>query len=70
MAYSVAYSIYRLPFKARKSVFEKLEQITDIAALSKEDREKYDESINVYRTNMVVMDYAVQKGLAKGRAEG
>ena len=37
--------LQRLPFKARKAVFEKLEQIVDIAAMSKEDRMKYDESI-------------------------
>ena len=37
-------TLQRLPFKARKSVFEKLEQIVDIASLSKEERMKYDES--------------------------
>ena len=72
----------RLPFKARKSVFEKLEQIVDIASLSKEDRMKYDESIKVYRDHLAVLDFAKQEGLelgmrqgraegmAKGRAEG
>lgn len=60
----------RLPFKARKAVFEKLEQIVDIAALSKEDRMKYDESIKVYRDNLAVQAYAVQEGMEKGREEG
>jgi hypothetical protein len=38
-------TLKRLPFKARKAVFQKLEKIVDIASLSKEEREKYDESI-------------------------
>ncbi len=56
-----------LPFKARKSVFEKLEQIVDIAALSKEDRMKYDESIKVYRDNEAVLEFALEKGRAEER---
>ena len=67
-------TLQRLPFKARKSVFEKLEQIVDIASLSKEDRMKYDESIKVYRDHLVTLDFAKNQGLeigmAKGRAEG
>ncbi len=74
-------TLKRMPFKARKSVFEKLEKIVDIASLSKEEREKYDESIKVYRDNLAVMAYAKEKerkeaergraeGLEKGRAEG
>ena len=60
-------TLQRLPFKARKSVFEKLEQIVDIAALSKEDRMKYDESIKVYRDNEAVLEFALEKGRAEER---
>ena len=78
-------TLQRLPFKARKSVFEKLEKIVDIAALSKEDRMKYDESIKIYRDHLAVEAYAKEreerrmkeawdgglaKGLEKGLAEG
>ena len=63
-------TLHRLPFKARKAVFEKLEQIVDIAALSKEERQKYDESIKVYRDSMAVLEYAKQDGMAKGMAKG
>lgn len=67
-------TLKRLPFKARKSVFEKLEKIVDIASLSKEERIKYDESIKVYRDNLATIEYAEQKGmkegLEKGRKEG
>ena len=50
-------------------VFQKLEQISDISALSKEDRMKYDESIKVYRDNLVTEAYALEKGRAEGRAD-
>ena len=63
-------TLKRLPFKARKSVFEKLEKIVDIASLSKEEREKYDESIKVYRDNLVTIEYAEQKGKKEGKEEG
>lgn len=54
-----------MTFKARKSVFEKLEQIVDIASLSKEERMKYDESIKVYRDQLATLDFAEQKGRAE-----
>ena len=63
-------TLQRMPFKARKSVFEKLEQIVDIAAMSKEDRIKYDESIKVYRDSQAVMAYREEQGWIKGREEG
>ena len=67
-------TLQRLPFKARNAVFKKLEQIVDIASMSKEDRMKYDESIKVYRDQLVTMEYQWQQGEAsgfiKGKAEG
>ena len=59
-------TLQRLPFKARNAVFQKLEEIVDIASLSKEDRIKYDESIKVYRDNLVTELYAVQQGIQQG----
>ena len=63
---------------AQKSVFKKLEQIVDIASMSKADRIKYDESIKKYRDTLAVMSgqwlegeaKGLQKGLLKGKAEG
>ena len=62
--------LQRMPFKARKSVFEELEKIADISALSKEDQEKYEHIIKVYRDNLVTEQWAIEKGLEKGRKEG
>lgn len=62
-------TLQRLPFKARKAVFKKLEEITDIASLSKEERMKYDESIKVYRDNLVTMAYDIEKGMEIGRKQ-
>lgn len=62
-------TLQRLPFKARKAVFKKLEEITDIASLSKEERMKYDESIKVYRDNLVTRDFDIEEGMEIGRKQ-
>lgn len=71
-----------MPFQARNAVFKKLSEITDIAALSKDEREKYDESLKVMRDYHATLEGAAllgrregleegrAKGLAEGRAEG
>lgn len=63
-------ALNRLPWAAQNSMFERLAQIADISALSKEERLKYDEAIKKYRDTLCVMEGAVQKGLAEGLAEG
>ena len=50
-------------------VIQKLEQISDISALSKEYRMKYDESIKVYRDRLAIMAFERQKGQAEGKLE-
>ena len=62
-------TLQRLPFKARKAVFKKLEEITDIASLSKEERMKYDESIKVYRDNLVTRAAAIEEGKKEANIE-
>ena len=62
-------TLQRLPFKVRNAVFKKLEEIVDIASMSKEERMRYDESIKVYRDQLAVMEFERNKGLAEGRAE-
>ena len=60
----------RLPFKARMAVFKRLEDIVGIAALSKEDRLRYEESVKVHRDNLAVEAYALETGWEKGHEEG
>ena len=48
---------------------KRLEQIADIAAMSKEDRMKYDERIKVYRDRLGIMEFERLKGCAEGLAE-
>ena len=61
-------TLQRLPL-TDCDVFQKLEQISDISALSKEDRMKYDESIKVYRDKLAIMAFERQKGQAEGKLE-
>lgn len=62
-------TLQRLPFKARSVVFQKMEEIVDIASLSKVERMKYGESLKVYRDNLAVRAFAVEEGRDEGRAE-
>lgn len=62
--------LQRMPFKARKSVFEELEKIADISALSKEDQEKYEHIIKVYRDNLATEQWALETGEKKGHEKG
>lgn len=67
-----------MPFQARNAVFKKLSEITDIAALSKDEREKYDESLKVMRDYHATLEGAallgrregLEEGLAEGREKG
>lgn len=63
-------TLKRLPFKARKAVFEKLEEIADVASMSPKERELYDNSVKVYRDYLVTMDAAEKEGIKKGMKEG
>ena len=55
---------------AKNAVFRKLTEISDITALSKEEHEKYDESIKILRDNYATFKFAIKEGHDKGRAEG
>ncbi len=55
-----------MPFKARKAVFEKLEEIADVSTLSPEERHKYEQSLKVYDDYEATMEAK----LVEGREEG
>ena len=71
-------TLTRLPWAAKSAVFQRLEQIADVASLSKHDRMKYDEGLRKYRDTLSVLegarrdglDEGRERGLAEGRAEG
>lgn len=60
----------RMPFKAQKQLFEKLEKIAGITNLTQKERQEYDEALKVYRDCTNIVDYAKDEGREEGRAEG
>ena len=60
----------RMPWMAKDAVFQRLASIAEVAALSKEDRQKYDESLRKYRDTISVMEGQYMEGREKGLAEG
>ena len=60
----------RMPWAAQDSVFQKLASIAEVASLSKQERQLYDESLRQYRDTLVVMEGQYLEGEEKGRAEG
>ena len=63
-------ALTRLPWAVNKSVFERIAEIADISALSKEERIKYEKAIKQYRDTLCVMEGAEQKGARKGERKG
>ena len=59
-----------MPFKARKAVFKRLEDVVTLASLNKAERRLYEENLKVYRDNLATEAYAVDYGMRKGRVEG
>lgn len=55
----------RMPWAAKDSVFQKLATIAEVAALSKEDRKKYDESLRKFRDTIGVMEGQRKEGKAE-----
>jgi len=60
----------RMPWLAQDAVFKRLASIAEVAAMSKEERSKYDESLRIYRDTISVMEGQYQEGLEKGIEKG
>ena len=63
-------TLERMPFQAQNEVFKKLAAITDVSTLSSKERERYDESLKIYRDNYAADLYSYNRGIKKGREEG
>ena len=63
-------TLTRLPWAAQNVVFKKLEDIADVAALSRQERMKYDEGLRKYRDTISVLQGAREDGYAEAYAEG
>lgn len=62
-------TLNRLPWAAQNSVFQRLAEIAEVSAMTKEERQEYDGALKRYRDTLNVMRGAEQKGRAEGRAE-
>ena len=58
--------LQRMPFLAQDAVFKRLSEIAEVAALSKEERREYDESLKHYRDTIAVMHGQYLEGMEKG----
>ena len=59
-----------MPFEAQHKIFKRLAEIADSKSLTKEEQEKYDNSMMVMWDDYAVYKYAVEKAYKKGYGEG
>ena len=53
----------KMPFKARKAVFERLEKLASKANMTQEERAQYEEEWKVYNDYFNTLDFAEKKGI-------
>lgn len=58
-----------MPFKDKKKIFNKLELIAELAAMTPEEQEKHWEEADILRTNISAIDYHERIGREQGREE-
>lgn len=54
-----------MPFEAQHKIFKRLAEIADSKSLTKEEQEKYDNSMMVMWDNYAVYKHAEEKGIEK-----
>ena len=59
-----------LPFQDRQPIFQKVGGVSEIAKLTPSEYAQYDKSLNIYRTSLSAMKYAVDEGFGKGVEKG
>ena len=63
-------TLEKMPFEAQHKIFKRLAEIADSKTLTKEEQEKYDNSMMVMWDNYAVYKHAEEKGLKKGMEKG
>ena len=67
-------TLEKMPFEAQHKIFKRLAEIAASKSLTKEEQEKYDNSMMVMWDNYAVYKHAeekgIEKGIEKGRKEG
>ena len=63
-------TLEKMPFEAQHKIFKRLAEIADSKSLTKEEQEKYDNSMMVMWDNYAVYKHAEEKGIEKGKEEG
>ncbi len=62
--------VEQFPCEALDKIFKKLAEYADSKTLTKEEQEKYDNSMMVMWDNYAIYKYAVEKAYKKGYEEG
>ena len=62
--------VEQFPCEALDKIFKKLAEYADSKSLTKEEKEKYDNSMMVMWDNYAVYKHAEEKGLKKGMEKG
>jgi predicted transposase/invertase (TIGR01784 family) len=63
-------TLEKMPFEAQHKIFKRLAEIADSKSLTKEEQEKYDNSMMVMWDNYAVYKHAEEKGIKKGIEKG
>ena len=62
-------TLEKMPFEAQHKIFKRLAEIADSKSLTKEEQEKYDNSMMVMWDNYAVFKHAVEKEVKKKSKE-
>lgn len=60
----------RMPFKAKRAVWDKLLEVADVASLSQKEHEAYQRALMNYWDYHNTMEAAIQEGMEKGMEKG
>ena len=62
-------TLEKMPFEAQHKIFKRLAEIVDSKTLTKEEQEKYDNSMMVMWDNYAVYKHAEEKGRKEAKEE-